>query len=191
VVPLTLAVISEGNSTPAWDKLRRVVERLLPVAAGDKGLKELQQFPPDLILLPAWLPHRRRLSMKILLWGKAPLLWLVEDFQEEGEETIAEALELGIASILAMTDSAQRIRWVLETAHRAFKTEQALRKEIKEAREALETRKIIDRAKAALVEAWGITEGEAYRRMQQQAMNSRRTLREVAESVLEASGLIV
>lgn len=191
MVPLTLAIITDGNSTPAWDKLRGIVEKLLPVPTGDKGLTELQNLPPDLILLPAWLPHRRRLSMKILLWGKAPLVWLVKDFQEGQEETIAEALELGIAGIIATTDSIQRIRWVLETAHRTFNKEQGLRKEIKEVREALETRKLVDRAKAALVETWGITEGEAYRRMQQQAMNSRRTLRAVAESILEASGLIV
>jgi response regulator NasT len=52
--------------------------------------------------------------------------------------------------------------------------------------DALEARKLIERAKGVLMEKQGLSEQEAYRRIQQQSMNLRRTMREIAEAILIA-----
>lgn len=52
--------------------------------------------------------------------------------------------------------------------------------------EELEARKLIERAKEVLMARKGLTAAEAFRRIQKQSMNTRRSMREIAEAILLA-----
>jgi response regulator NasT len=67
-----------------------------------------------------------------------------------------------------------------------FAETRALADEVSDLSERLETRKVVDRAKGLLIEK-GMTEPEAFRRLQKLAMDRRKTLREVADAVILAS----
>jgi response regulator NasT len=56
-------------------------------------------------------------------------------------------------------------------------------------KEALETRKIVERAKGLLMKERNMTEQEAFQFLQRQAMNMRRNMREIAEAILLSQGL--
>ena len=56
-------------------------------------------------------------------------------------------------------------------------------------KEALEMRKLIARAKGILMERKKVSESEAYRRIQKESMNTRKTLKEVAEAIILAQKL--
>jgi GAF domain-containing protein len=58
-----------------------------------------------------------------------------------------------------------------------------------EMQEALEVRKLVERAKGCLMQARGITEEEAFRLMQRQSMDTRKSMREIAEAVILAIGI--
>lgn len=58
-----------------------------------------------------------------------------------------------------------------------------------ELKEALEIRKIIEKAKGILMKRKGYNEDEAYRRIRQESMDSRKTLKEVAEAIILADRL--
>jgi signal transduction protein with GAF and PtsI domain len=60
---------------------------------------------------------------------------------------------------------------------------------IQETQEALQTRKLVDRAKSILQRQAHVTEEEAYKRLQQQSMKTRRSMREIAEAVILSSEL--
>lgn len=68
-------------------------------------------------------------------------------------------------------------------------SEEELRAEIDHLKEQLETRRQIDRAKALLMER-GLTEKEAFTRMQKASMNTRRPLREIAEAVILSESVV-
>jgi len=59
--------------------------------------------------------------------------------------------------------------------------------EIQEREAALEARKIVERAKSVLQQQLALSEDEAYRRLRQQSMKTRRTMREIAEAVILSS----
>ncbi len=61
---------------------------------------------------------------------------------------------------------------------------EALRRENQELRRRLESRKLIERAKGLLIQKLGLSEPEAYRRIQKTAMDTRRPMAEVAQAVL-------
>ncbi len=71
----------------------------------------------------------------------------------------------------------------------AFLRTVILEAEVRRAREALEVRKVLERAKWVLIERRGMTEAEAHRWLQQTAMRRRIPLRQVCEAILIAEGL--
>jgi signal transduction protein with GAF and PtsI domain len=60
---------------------------------------------------------------------------------------------------------------------------------VQESQEALQTRKLIERAKSILQRQAGLSEDEAYKRLQQQSMKTRKSMREIAEAVILSSEL--
>jgi len=67
-----------------------------------------------------------------------------------------------------------------------FQEFRALEKDLGDTREALETRKLVERAKGVLMDRHNLKENEAFRRIQKLSMDTRKSMREVAEAVLLA-----
>jgi predicted transcriptional regulator len=61
-----------------------------------------------------------------------------------------------------------------------------LRRKVLELEKTLDDRKLIERAKEILIAEFDILPTEAYRKLQDQSMNSGKSMREVAESILAA-----
>jgi len=64
-----------------------------------------------------------------------------------------------------------------------------LSQEILTAKEALESRKIIERAKGILMQELGLTEDEAYRKIHKKSMDMRKTMKEIADANILTSDL--
>lgn len=60
---------------------------------------------------------------------------------------------------------------------------------VQETQEALQTRKLVERAKSILQKQASLSEEEAYKRLQQQSMKTRRSMREIAEAVILSAEL--
>jgi len=58
---------------------------------------------------------------------------------------------------------------------------------VKESEEALLARKLVERAKSILQKQANLSEEEAYKRLQQQSMKTRRSMKEIAEAVILSS----
>jgi AmiR/NasT family two-component response regulator len=58
--------------------------------------------------------------------------------------------------------------------------------EILAAKEALESRKLVERAKGILMRELGLNEDEAYRKIHKKSMDTRKTMKEVAEAIILA-----
>ena len=76
----------------------------------------------------------------------------------------------------------------IEMAVSRFAEVRALALEVADLGEQLATRKVLDRAKGVLQQQMSLTEPEAFRWIQKTAMDLRRSMREVAEGVLEHGG---
>ena len=61
---------------------------------------------------------------------------------------------------------------------------EALRRENEDLRRRLESRKLVERAKGLLIQKLGLSEPEAYRRIQKTAMDTRRPMADVAQALL-------
>jgi AmiR/NasT family two-component response regulator len=96
----------------------------------------------------------------------------------------ARAVAAGVLGFLAKPLRPEELGPALDLAVRRFRDLEAARKENAELKRKLESRRLVDRAKALLIQRLGLSEAEAHRRLQKTAMDTRRPISAVAEAVL-------
>jgi response regulator NasT len=113
----------------------------------------------------------------------APVL-LVTAFNDR--ELVEKAKEAGVFAYVPKPFTEAQLVPQIEVALARFQEFQDLVEQADSARTALETRKVVERAKAVLMRVQGVSEADAYRQIQRTSMNKRRPMREVAEAILLA-----
>ena len=66
-----------------------------------------------------------------------------------------------------------------------------LQRELADAKSALEERKVVERAKGILMKMRGLSEEEAFALLRQTAMNEKKKMSDIAQSVVTAAGLLM
>jgi two-component system, response regulator PdtaR len=98
-------------------------------------------------------------------------------------ETIERARLAGIMSYVVKPYRNEQMYAAVDLAIHHFVEVHSLREEVAGLRETVETRKLVDKAKGVLIKQ-GLSEPEAYRKMQKLAMDKRKSLKEVAEAII-------
>ena len=99
-------------------------------------------------------------------------------------DVAARAVVAGVLGFLAKPLRPEELGPALDLAVSRFRDLEAIRRENEDLKRKLESRRLVDRAKALLIERLGLTEAEAHRRLQKTAMDTRRPIAAVAEAVL-------
>jgi len=113
----------------------------------------------------------------------APVLLLTAYSQQD---LIDRAKEAGVVGYLVKPFRESNLAPAIDITLARFEEFQALQKEVEGLEEALETRKVVDRAKGILMDTQELTEHEAFRRIQKMSMNTRRPMKEIAEAIILA-----
>ena len=116
-----------------------------------------------------------------------PIILLTAYSEKELAERAAEA---NVAAYLMKPVSEQDLLPAIALAVSRFKQSQALHQEVDDLRDALETRKLVERAKGILMRRLNLTEEEAFRRMQRRSQNENKKLGEIAEAIITADGML-
>ncbi len=102
------------------------------------------------------------------------------------KELINRAKAAGVFAYLVKPFKPSDLAPTIEVARARFEQNVLLSKEVLSLTERLDARKAIDKAKGILMQSQGINEAEAYRRIQIQSMNLRKSMREVADAIVVA-----
>jgi len=113
----------------------------------------------------------------------APVLLLSAYSQRD---LVERAKESGVVGYLVKPFSEADLVPAIETALERFREFRVIKKEANDLRRTLETRKSVDRAKGLLIDKEGMSEREAFRRIQKLSMDSRKPMRVVAEAIILA-----
>jgi response regulator NasT len=125
--------------------------------------------------------------------------WRIVLIDDDAPSTvaIAEAVESAGGAIVGKGRSAEEAALLVERcrpdvvvlAVARFREFDAVRRENEDLKKAIESRKLVERAKGLLMEREGLSESEAFRRIQKASMDSRKSMSEVAEAVLLAASV--
>jgi response regulator NasT len=101
-------------------------------------------------------------------------------------ELIDGAKDAGVVGYIVKPFRESELVPAIEIALARFKEYRVIEKEALNLRDTLETRKLVERAKGVLMDSQELKEAEAFRKIQKLSMNTRKSMREVAEAILLA-----
>ena len=174
--------------------MRDFLERMLPrcghqvVAVAESGrelLDHCARLQPDLIITDIKMPEMDGIAAaRVLTEERISPVLLVTAYSHR--ELVDNAKDAGVLAYVAKPFGEAQLVPAVEVALARFREFRALEKELGDTRSALETRKIVERAKGVLMDKHGLREDEAFRRIQKLSMDTRNSMRAVAEAILLA-----
>jgi response regulator NasT len=159
-------------------------------ASGEELILQCRAERPDLVITDIKMPDTDGIDAARSVCRDRPVpVILVSAFHDPSLLERAEAEH--ILAYLVKPIKAADLAPAIAVALRRFDELQALRQETAALRQALEDRKVIERAKGILMKRSGLSEAEAFRRMQRLASEKSRKLADIATMILiaeEAAG---
>jgi len=158
------------------------------VKDGPTALRMVRNITCNLVILDSDLPGASGLEVARIIEADkiAPILLLVSNWEND---LLAEDRDSGIYSVLVKPVTETALAAGIDMTLRNYRKYQKLEAEVEKLKETLETRKLLERAKGILMETMGISEDQAFRRLQRQSMNKSKPLKEVAEAIILAHEL--
>ena len=152
-------------------------------------MKAVERVQPDVIIIDVDSPSRDVLEHIVVMSQNAPRP-IVMFARDPAQETIREAVKAGVSAYVVDGLEAARVRPIIDVACARFEEFQRLRGELAQAREHLNERKLVERAKGILMQRRGLTEEAAFAALRGMAMDRKQRLAEVARGVIEAAELL-
>jgi AmiR/NasT family two-component response regulator len=147
---------------------------------GGAAVRLAEAHTPDLVILDIKMPEMDgfEAARAILDRTQVPIIFLTA----YGEQELVErAVRLSVMGYLVKPINEAELLAMIQVAARRFEEHTRTAHAADELKDELASRRTIDRAKGLLMQREGVSELEAYNRLQQRARTERRTLLEAAE----------
>ena len=151
---------------------------------GEAAVVLATELRPDFVVMDVKMPKMDGISAAEQIAGEriAPVIMLTAFSQRELVERASHA---GAMAYVVKPFGKADLVPAIEVARARFAEIQAVEAEVSDLTERLASRKAVDRAKGMLQTGLGLSEPEAFRWIQKTAMDLRKSMREVAEGVIE------
>ncbi|OYN89845.1 ANTAR domain-containing response regulator [Parenemella sanctibonifatiensis] len=153
---------------------------------GEAAVQMAEDLEPDLVVMDVRMPKMDGITAadKITDQRIAPVVMLTAFSQRD---LVQQACEAGAMAYVVKPFDASDVVPAIEVAMARHAEIRAVEDEVADLEERLLARRKVDQAKALLIKGLGLSEPEAFRWIQKTAMDLRKSMREVAEGVIETS----
>lgn len=185
----TRVIIADDESVIRMD-LREMLTNLGYLVVGEVGdgrsaVNLARELRPDLVVMDIKMPDMDGIeAAKVLTEERiAPTLLLSAYSQRE---LVERARAAGVVAYLVKPYREEDLAPAIEVALARFREFQDVQRQVTDLQAALETRKLVDRAKGILMDKQGMSEADAFRKIQKMSMDTRKPMKEVAEAIILA-----
>ncbi|MBW8301734.1 MAG: ANTAR domain-containing response regulator [Hydrogenophaga sp.] len=190
---LTVLVIDENaiRASIIEEGLREAGHLRVTVVHEVNGIARIiENLKPDVIIIDLENPNRDMMEHLFQLTRTVgrPIAMFVD---RSDTASIEAAVDAGVSAYIVDGLKKERVKPILDMAVSRFNAFSRLQRELADARSALEDRKVIERAKGILMKMRGLSEEEAFGLLRQTAMNEKKKLSDIAQSVVTAAGLLM
>lgn len=150
---------------------------------GVSAVNLAKELRPDLVIMDIKMPKLDGIQAAKILTEEqiAPVLLLTA---YSDRELVERAREAGVVNYIVKPFRDAELLPAIEIALARYAEFREMDKEINDLKDTLETRKLVERAKGVLMDTQGLKEQEAFRKIQQLSMNTRKSMREIAQAIL-------
>lgn len=180
-------VIADDESIIRMD-LREMLSDLGYLVVGEAGdgrsaVNLGRELRPDIVIMDVRMPDLDGIeAAKILTEERIAPVVLLTAFSQQ--HLVERAKEAGVVGYIVKPYQESDLAPAIEVALARFEEFRAMEREVNSLKDALEARKLVDRAKGILMDTQGLTEADAFRRIQKMSMNTRKSMKEIAEAII-------
>ncbi|OBZ94437.1 chemotaxis protein CheY [Pararhizobium polonicum] len=190
---LTILVIDENaiRASIIEEGLREAGHAKVTVVHEVNGIARIiETLQPDVIFIDLENPNRDMMEHLFQLTRTVgrPIAMFVD---RSDTASIEAAVDAGVSAYIVDGLKKERVKPILDMAVSRFNAFSRLQRELADAKSALEERKIVERAKGILMKMRGLTEEQAFALLRQTAMNEKKKMSDIAQSVVTAAGLLM
>lgn len=147
------------------------------------ALRMIRSLEPDVVLVSMELPPAGGLELaKIIEEGRLASILMIVEYAEK--DIVFKANEKSTIPVLIKPFDDVNLLSLLEYSYSAFNKVIELEREISKLKTGLEARKAVEKAKGILMKLQGLSEEEAFKRIQQQSMRKRTSMKNIAEAII-------
>jgi response regulator NasT len=158
-------------------------------STGEEAVALAESRQPDLAILDIKMPRTDGIEAAERITQARPIPIILLTAYSEAQ-LVERAAQANISAYLMKPVSEDDLLPAITLALTRFRQFQALHQEVADLREALEARRVIEKAKGILMRRLNLTEDEAFRRLQRQSQESNRKLAQVAEAIVVADQML-
>jgi response regulator NasT len=176
------AILEDGLREAGFAQVVRIAETT-------NLLARIYALDPDVILIDLENPSRDVLEQmfQVSRIVKRPIAMFVD---QSDTASIQASVDAGVSAYIVDGLRKERIKNILDLCISRFNAFSRLQDELDRTKTALEERKVIDRAKGILMRAKNLTEEAAYTLLRKTAMNEKKKIVEIAQSVITAAEML-
>jgi two-component system, response regulator / RNA-binding antiterminator len=180
--PIRAAILEDGLREAGHVQVIRIEDRT-------NLLARVYAIDPDVILIDLENPSRDVLEQmfQVSRVVKRPVAMFVD---QSDAASIQAAIDAGVSAYIVDGLKKERIKNILDMSIMRFNAFSRLEGELEQTKSALEERKVVDRAKGILMKMKNLTEEEAYALMRKTAMNEKKKIAEIAQSIITAAEML-
>ena len=184
---LHIAVAEDQDDTREYfqELLPRLGHQVVAVRDGRQLVEVCRASSPDLVITDVRMPGMDGIEAAAAVNRERPVPVIVVSAHHESE-LLTRAGQAPVMAYLIKPVTQASVEAAIATALARFEELRSAHKEADSLRVALEERKVIERAKGAVMKRLNIDEREAYRHMRRLSSNGNRKLVEVAQTILAA-----
>ncbi len=151
---------------------------------GDEAIKLAREQKPDVVIMDIKMPPGMDgiAAARLLTAEKIAPVLLLTAYNDR--ELVAQAKEAGVVGYLVKPFREADLVPQIEVTIARFGEFRKLEQQLGNLQDALDARKVIERAKGLLMERYNLSEQDAFRRIQKRSMDTRKSMREIADAVL-------
>jgi len=158
-------------------------DEIIEGSDGESAVSLALERLPDIAILDISMPKKDGISAAVEIRKRAriPIIFLTA---ARDPQILKRAVKTGVAAVLTKPVRPDELWPAIELAFAHNEEIERLQQEVEDLKETIESRKLIEKAKGVLMKKQGLSEPEAFRRMQKLAMDKRKSLRQIAEAIL-------
>jgi AmiR/NasT family two-component response regulator len=161
-----------------------------PVGDGEQAVSEAKASLPDLYLFDIEMPNLDGLAAAVQLAGEGLRRPVVIVTGVDDPSLVERSIASGVSAYLTKPIDTRELEAAIKLAAARHAEFEALEAEVSKAQQALEDRKLVERAKGLLMSALKLSEQDAFRRLQMTARERNLRLADVARRIVDQQSLL-
>ena len=158
-------------------------------ATGEEAVALYEEFKPDLVIMDIKMPTMDGIEAAKIMTSHNPVPVILITGHSSGL-LVDRAIESGVFAYLLKPITKRELLPAIRLAFARFKEFTAFKTEVNDLKDAIEARKLVERAKGILMQRLNIPEEDAFKLLQTQSQNENKKLKDIAQMVITASKVI-